>query len=128
MRVLLLAATLWMIPAFSQAPPAPAKPKPAPPPARIREFKASAVTLQPGQSTTLSWQVENPTTTSRVTAAVRRDQRALVLSLQAPPFAHRVSSQSPAVTAILLTIMFAPDPAAPTLPWVNALVVVAGFG
>ncbi len=63
MKILLLAAMLWTIPALAQAPPAPAKPKPVAA-ARIREFKAQATALQPGQSTTLSWIVENPTTTT----------------------------------------------------------------
>src|SRR5690349_20126645 len=64
MKALLLANALWTIPVFAQTPAAPAKPARVQPPARIREFKASAVTLQPGQSATLSWQVENPTTTT----------------------------------------------------------------
>ena len=67
MKRLLLASALSMLPVLGQAPPAPAKPKPAPrvvPPARIMEFKAESSALQPGQSTTLSWIVENPTTTT----------------------------------------------------------------
>ncbi len=66
MRRCLFAALLSIVPAFAQAPPAPAKPKPAArvvPQARIREFKADSTTLQPGQSTTLSWVVENPVST-----------------------------------------------------------------
>ena len=61
---LLLLTLLCGIPLCAQAPPAPAKPKPAPPPVRIREFKADSTTLKPGQSTTISWIVENPTTTT----------------------------------------------------------------
>ena len=69
MRILLFAVALWAIPVSAQAPPAPAKPKPAPaprvvPPARIRDFKADTTSLQPGQSATLLWNVENPTTTT----------------------------------------------------------------
>jgi hypothetical protein len=63
MRLLVLAA-LCSVPLWAQAPPAPAKPKPVVPPARIREFKADKSALQPGQSTTISWVVENPTTTT----------------------------------------------------------------
>lgn len=50
----------------TDVPPAPAKPKPARvvPQAGIREFKADSTSLQPGQSTTISWIVENPTTTT----------------------------------------------------------------
>lgn len=51
----------------TEVPPAPAKPKPSArvvPQASIREFKADSTSLQPGQSTTLSWVVENPTTTT----------------------------------------------------------------
>lgn len=67
MRRLLFAAALLAGSAFAQAPPPPAKPKPPArvvPQARIREFKAEATALQPGQSTTISWIVENPTTTT----------------------------------------------------------------
>lgn len=67
MKTLLFTAALSVLPLCAQAPTAPAKPPAAPrvvPPARIRDFKASASTLQPGQSTTLSWLVENPTTTT----------------------------------------------------------------
>ena len=68
MRRYLFAAALCIAPAFAQAPPAAAKPKPAGAPrvvpqARIRDFKADSTTLQPGQSTTISWVVENPVST-----------------------------------------------------------------
>ncbi|MEO8096375.1 MAG: hypothetical protein ABI811_01645 [Acidobacteriota bacterium] len=66
MKPLLLAAALWAVPVCAQAPPAAAKPKPVArvqPPARIMDFKASSTNLQPGQSTTLVWSTENPTTT-----------------------------------------------------------------
>jgi hypothetical protein len=61
---LFLAAMFATVMVVAQAPPAPAKPKPAAPPARIREFKADVTSLQPGQAATLSWAVENPTTTT----------------------------------------------------------------
>jgi len=67
MKSLLLAVAIWAIPVAAQAPPAAAKPKPAArvvPPARIREFKADTTSLKPGQSATLLWTVENPTTTT----------------------------------------------------------------
>lgn len=64
MKTLLFAAALLGISLWAQAPPAPAKPKPAPAPARIRDFKATATSLKPGESTTISWLVENPTTTT----------------------------------------------------------------
>jgi hypothetical protein len=64
MKNLLFAAMLFAAPVFAQAPVAPAKPARVVPPARIRDFKASSNALQPGQSTTISWQVENPTTTT----------------------------------------------------------------
>ena len=64
MRTLLLVGALWAIPIFAQAPTAPAKPKPVVTPARIRDFKTQSTSLQPGQSTTLSWIVENPITTT----------------------------------------------------------------
>lgn len=67
MRRLLFAAALLAESAFAQAPPPPAKPKPPArvvPQARIQEFKAETTSLQPGQSTTISWIVENPTTTT----------------------------------------------------------------
>ena len=60
----LMLAVLCGAPLFAQTQPAPAKPKPAPPPVRVREFKAEPATVQPGQSTTISWIVENPTTTT----------------------------------------------------------------
>ncbi|MEO5926117.1 MAG: hypothetical protein ABIR70_20010 [Bryobacteraceae bacterium] len=62
MRLLLWAA-LSCLPLCAQVPPAAAKPRPVVP-ARIREFKAESTALQPGQSTTISWVVENPTSTT----------------------------------------------------------------
>ena len=60
---------LCSLPLFAQAPAAPPKPaaaKPARvvPPARIRDFKADATSLQPGQSTLLRWNAENPSSTT----------------------------------------------------------------
>ncbi len=64
---LLFAIALCTFQLFGQAPAAPAKPAAAAPrvvpPARIRDFKASSIALQPGQSTTLQWNVENPNST-----------------------------------------------------------------
>ena len=58
---------LCTLPLFAQAPAAPAKPA-AParvvPQARIRDFKADTTSLQPGQSTLLRWNVENPNSTT----------------------------------------------------------------
>jgi len=65
-----LALTAMLISlAAAQAPPAAAPPKPAssgaiqqrtPPPARITEFRAQPLSIQPGQSATLVWATENP--------------------------------------------------------------------
>ncbi|MFM2123683.1 MAG: hypothetical protein RL328_134, partial [Acidobacteriota bacterium] len=66
MRLLPL-SILCTLPLFAQAPAAPAKPA-AParvvPQARIRDFKADSTSLQPGQSTLLRWNVENPNSTT----------------------------------------------------------------
>ena len=61
MRLTLI--TLISIPlAIAQAPPPAAPPRPprVQPPARITEFRAQPVTIQPGQSATLIWATENP--------------------------------------------------------------------
>jgi hypothetical protein len=65
-----LALTAMLISlAAAQAPPAAPPPKPAssgaiqqrtPPPARITEFRAQPLSIQPGQSATLVWATENP--------------------------------------------------------------------
>jgi hypothetical protein len=67
-RTLAFTATLISL-AAAQAPPAAEPPKPAssgaiqqrtPPPARITEFRAQPASIQPGQSSTLVWATENP--------------------------------------------------------------------
>ncbi len=59
------ALVAFFVPCFGQAPaPAPGAPPARPPrvipPSRITSFEAKSTTLQPGQSTTLIWAVENP--------------------------------------------------------------------
>jgi hypothetical protein len=71
-RVLvLLAIATAAVSAAQQAPPAPAQGRGRSPyqeagqlPARIMEFKADPSSLKPGESTTLTWAVENPRTTT----------------------------------------------------------------
>ena len=65
-----LAIVVTTVSVFAQAPPAPA-PAPAPSyvraaqlPARIAKFTAQPESIQPGQSVTLTWAVENPASTS----------------------------------------------------------------
>jgi hypothetical protein len=62
MRTVILAAVLLRAIAFAQAPsPAPSYARAAQLPARIEKFTATPESIKPGQSVTLTWAAENPT-------------------------------------------------------------------